>query len=361
MTYSLEERIFLVLEFHRLGQSVTATRRSFQSKFQVTKGPQPNTIKALYEKFQRTGSVADEKINSVGRHRSVITEANVQIVEETIARSPRKSVRKTAAVCHVGKTSVHTIMRKSLNLFPYKIQTQQPLQTSSVENRKQFANDLLEMIDRGNIDVNCIWFSDEAHFHLDGFVNKQNWRIWGTENPHVCVPQTLYSPKVTVWAAVSSRGVIGPVFLRDTVTSKRYIEILREFVAIENALVDSSATSWFMQDGARPHRTADVFRFLEEYFDNRVIALNYSCFTGKGIDWPPYSPDLNPCDFFLWGHLKDAVYRKNPQTLEQVEEIISDECAAVSLTTLQKMSANFVLRLRHLIAADGAHFENIVL
>lgn len=158
MTYSLEERIFLVLEFHRFGQSVTATRRSFQSKFQVTKGPQPNTIKALYEKFQRTGSVADEKINSVGRHRSVITEANVQIVEETIARSPRKSVRKTAAVCHVGKTSVHTIMRKSLNLFPYKIQTQQPLQTSSVENRKQFANDLLEMIDRGNIDMNCIGF-----------------------------------------------------------------------------------------------------------------------------------------------------------------------------------------------------------
>lgn len=177
----------------------------------------------------------------------------------------------------------------------------------------------------------------------------------------MCVPQSLYSPKVTVWAAVSSRGVIGPVFLRDTVTSKRYIEILREFVAIENALVDSSATSWFMQDGARPHRTGDTFRFLEEYFDNRVIALNYSCFTGKGIDWPPYSPDLNPCDFFLWGHLKDAVYRKNPQTLEQVEEIISDECAAVSLTTLQKISANFVLRLRHLIAADGAHFENIVL
>ena len=33
---------------------------------------------------------------------------------------------------------------------------------------------LLEMIDRGNIDVKCIWFSDEAHYSLDGF-NKQNW------------------------------------------------------------------------------------------------------------------------------------------------------------------------------------------
>ena len=29
-----------------------------------------------------------------------------------------------------------------------------------------------------------IIFSDEAHFDLSGYVNKQNCRIWGTENPH---------------------------------------------------------------------------------------------------------------------------------------------------------------------------------
>ena len=28
-----------------------------------------------------------------------------------------------------------------------------------------------------------IIFSDEAHFDLGGYVNKQNCRIWGTENP----------------------------------------------------------------------------------------------------------------------------------------------------------------------------------
>ncbi|GBN95230.1 hypothetical protein AVEN_13138-1 [Araneus ventricosus] len=26
------------------------------------------------------------------------------------------------------------------------------------------------------------------------------------------------------------------------------------------------------------------------------------------IAWPPRAPDLNPCDFFVWGHLKSLVY-----------------------------------------------------
>ena len=29
-----------------------------------------------------------------------------------------------------------------------------------------------------------IIFLDEAHFDLGGYVNTQNCRIWGTENPH---------------------------------------------------------------------------------------------------------------------------------------------------------------------------------
>ncbi|GFU82458.1 uncharacterized protein TNCV_3569301 [Trichonephila clavipes] len=45
---------------------------------------------------------------------------------------------------------------------------------------------------------------------------------------------------------------------------------------------------------SRPHRTEQVFRILDEYFGNRVIALEYPKFTGAGMDWPPYSPDLTP-------------------------------------------------------------------
>ncbi|GFX97875.1 uncharacterized protein TNCV_4905261 [Trichonephila clavipes] len=67
-----------------------------------------------------------------------------------------------------------------------------------------------------------------------------------------------------------------------------------------------------MQDRSRPHRTKQVFRFLDEYYGNRVIALEYPKFTGAGMDWPPYSPDLTLCDYFLWGTLKDIATRSIP-------------------------------------------------
>ena len=59
---------------------------------------------------------------------------------------------------------------------------------------------------------------------------------------------------------------------------------------------------WFMQDGASPHRTKDVFETLFNCFNTRVIGLNYPKFAKDGLEWPPYSSDLNPLDFFFLGY-----------------------------------------------------------
>ena len=41
--------------------------------------------------------------------------------------------------------------------------------------------------------------SDEAHFHLGGYVNKQNRHIWGSENSKMIIEEPLYPQRVTVW------------------------------------------------------------------------------------------------------------------------------------------------------------------
>ncbi|GFU30750.1 DUF4817 domain-containing protein [Trichonephila clavipes] len=53
-----------------------------------------------------------------------------------------------------------------------------------------------------------ILFSDEAHFWLNGYVNKQNCRIWSEANPQVYVETPLHLEKLTVWCALWAGGIL---------------------------------------------------------------------------------------------------------------------------------------------------------
>ncbi|GFW72334.1 mariner Mos1 transposase [Trichonephila clavipes] len=70
--------------------------------------------------------------------------------------------------------------------------------------------------------------TDEAHFWLNGYVNKQNCRIWSEANPQVYVETPLHPEKLTVWCALWAGGIIGPYFFKNdeghnvTVNGDRY-------------------------------------------------------------------------------------------------------------------------------------------
>ncbi|GFT42501.1 hypothetical protein TNCV_1787551 [Trichonephila clavipes] len=49
---------------------------------------------------------------------------------------------------------------------------------------------------------------DEAHFWLNGYVNKQNCRIWSEANPQVYVETPLHAEKLTVWCALWAGGIL---------------------------------------------------------------------------------------------------------------------------------------------------------
>ena len=76
--------------------------------------------------------------------------------------------------------------------------------------------------------------SDEANFNLCGYVNKQNYRIWGTENAHVCIEKPKHPKGVTVWCGFWSRGIIGPLFFENeqgapvTINGDRYRAMMNE-------------------------------------------------------------------------------------------------------------------------------------
>ena len=43
-----------------------------------------------------------------------------------------------------------------------------------------------------------IILSDVAHFHLDGFVNRQNCKVWDSENSRVISKKEMYPQRVTI-------------------------------------------------------------------------------------------------------------------------------------------------------------------
>ena len=81
------------------------------------------------------------------------------------------------------------MLRYDLKLTPYTVCIMQHLKQSDAESRLSFAR---RMITNNDI-ADKIWFSDEAHFHLNAEVNKKNVRYWGIEKPNYYLEKPLSS------------------------------------------------------------------------------------------------------------------------------------------------------------------------
>jgi hypothetical protein len=79
-------------------------------------------------------------------------------------------------------------------------------------------------------------------------------------------------------------------------------------------------------------------------------------FLAKG-SWPLRSPDLNPCDYFLWGYLKDRVYKPMPKTLDDLKVNIEREIRNIKQDGLKSIFLNFRKRLNLIIETKVGHIE----
>ncbi|GFX98397.1 hypothetical protein TNCV_4001661 [Trichonephila clavipes] len=119
--------------------------------------------------------------------------------------------------------------------------------------------------------------SDEAHFWLNGYVNKQNCRIWSEANPQVYVQTPLHPEKLSVWCALWAGGIIGPYFFKNdeghnvTVNGDRYRAMITNFFIPELNNHDVQEL-WFQQDGATCHTARATIDLLKDTFGDRLIS-----------------------------------------------------------------------------------------
>ncbi|GFW94320.1 transposable element Tc3 transposase [Trichonephila clavipes] len=145
-------------------------------------------------------------------------------------------------------------------------------------------------------------FSYEAHFWLNGYVNKQNCRIWSEANPQ----------------------------------NHDVLEL------------------WFHQDGATCHTARATIDLLKDTFGDRLISRF------GPVNCPPRSCDLTPLDYFLWGYVKSLVYADKPQTLDPLEDNIPRVIADIGPQMLEKVIENWTSRLDYIRASRGSPMPEII-
>ena len=348
---SPQQKAFCVLEFAKT-KSIVTVQRAFQGQFHIN-APSPKNIRRWFQQFQERGCLCKKK--SPGR--PSVSEAHVTRIRSTFERSPRKSTYRASRELAIPQSTVWRVLRRRLHLKPYRLCLVQALTDDDKRKRIDFCSSMLEMIDDETF-ISRLVFSDEATFHLSGTVNRHNVRIWGTEHPHETVEHVRNSPKVNVFCAVSRNKIFGPFFFEnDTVTGQSYLDMLQHWLF--TLLQEDRPDFIFQQDGAPAHWHLNVRNFLNEKVPQRWIGR-------KGDNdlalcaWPPRSPDLTVCDFFLWGYVKDRVYVPPlPTSIHDLKQRIAAAIDLVDRDMLINVWEEFSYRIDVARASGGGHIEHL--
>ncbi|GFU06773.1 uncharacterized protein TNCV_4353371 [Trichonephila clavipes] len=336
MSLRLPDRALLVELFYQNDNSAIVAQRSFCTLKGMRKGPLTAiNLQLMVTKFEETGSL---NVRS-GRGRKPVSAEAIEKVALQVEEDKASKVQASTRV---------RLVAEALDLPSFNC-PEDHAKHSPLEVDPEWP-------------WNILW-TDEAHFHLDGSVNTHNCRIWESDNSHSTLQVPLHSPKVTVWCGFSASFILGPYFFEElgagdpvtcSITGQRYASLLRNKIIPDLQARQCLSRIIFMQDGTSPHITRCVKDVLKHHFtEERVISHQFLHLR------PPRSPDLNPCDFWLWGHLRQLVSCDQPRTLPDLKDSISRHVLNMSQNTLRSTVA--ILRFQIVAENDGHHVEPLLL
>jgi hypothetical protein len=173
--YTVVQRIEIVKIHYKNGESFAETVRKVRTQFGHHEAPSRSAIVKIIKIFEQTGFVTNQKKS--GRPRTARSTENLHAVEESVDNDPGMSIPRRSQQLNISTSSLHRILHLDLHLHPYKVQLTQELKPADHLQRRAFSNWVLEMQATDDDFCNKIILSDEAHFYLNGYVNKQNCRI----------------------------------------------------------------------------------------------------------------------------------------------------------------------------------------
>ena len=111
--------------------------------------------------------------------------------------------------------------------------------------------------------------------------------------------------------------------------------------------------------GAPPHFHRHVREFLNQHLPQRWIG-RWTDDDQMLLAWPPRSPDATPCDFFLWGYVKDQIYVPPlPASIPELKVRIRTAIETITADMLQTVWNELDYRVDVCRITKGAHIEHL--
>ena len=289
-----------------------------------------------------------------GRPKTSRLPAAIQQVNTLIQGDCRMGIHRISKELSVSYGTVFTILHKDLQLKKKAAKfIPHVLTPAQRENRSDFA---LDFVDRftGVFCRNLSWVVtfDEAWFHLhepNTKMENMQWLPKGADRPQVA-KRSKSARKVMMIPFFDRRGLVYCEFFENTTISQTNLMPL--LVRFLHAI--------------RIRRGVKVYNRRHKYLLHMDNALPHTAlYVTSGINHlgltilphPPYSPDLSPCDFFLFPTLKCALRGKVFRNTQELKDNILEQMALIPAHAWEQCFDDWVQRCKKCYQLDGNYFE----
>jgi transposase len=153
------------------------------------------------------------------------------------------------------------------------------------------------------------------------------------------VHKVAHPPRVSAWGCFSGGG-LGRIDIFTHNLDAPYMKAILSTHLLPSAnLLFTPGQWWFLQDNDPKHRS----KLVKDWLHNNGVAC---------IDFPPYSPDLNPIEN-LWHDLKRRVEQRNAGDIEELKVHLEEEWKKTDLAFLVKLSHSMPKRCLAVVASKG--------
>jgi len=191
---------------------------------------------------------------------------------------------------------------------------------------------------RSNYRRRCrnILFTDECWVTTNDNTNRSEFVCSGHE-ASLRVHMKRAKCKIMIWGAIGLGYRSELHFVTQSVTSKYYVDNVVPI--IKEGLKEIQGGGILMHDNARPHSAAATKTALAA---EGITAL----------DWPPYSPHLNPIEH-LWSALHRRISHRAPETLEELKAAAIECWNGFTVEEIDNYVLSFRGRLMRTVRIDG--------